>query len=394
MSSQSPVGVGVIGGGLMGREAAIAFQRWGALLDHPARPELVAVADPSADARRWFDEQGVDTVSSFTELLAFGAVDVVYVAVPHDLHEAICSETIRAGKDLLAEKPFGMDLAAARNLVTAVSESGSFVRVSSEMPFYPGAQRAIGYAASGALGPIIEARSAFLHSSDLSLSKPINWKRQRARCGDIGVMGDLGMHAVHAPFRLGWEPVSVRAILQDLVPSRPDGRGGTAACDTHENATLSCRMRAEGQRPFPVTIETKRVAPGQMNTWTFEAVGMDGGVSFTTRYPATVRRFRVGDDGEQIWEELQSGHRSVFPTITGGIFEFGFTDALLQMWAAYLAERAGVLGDRFGCATPHEALASHELFAAALDSDAGDRVVRLPSGGDLDGHQPGRDVEA
>lgn len=114
-----------------------------------------------------------------------------------------------------------------------------------------------------------------------------------------------------------------------------------------------------------------------MDTWALEVVGMDGGVAFSTRYPATTRRFRVSDRGEQVWEEVQAGHNSVFATITGGIFEFGFTDALLQMWAAYLAERAGLLGDRFGCATPAEALASHELFAAALASDRSDTVIAL-----------------
>jgi hypothetical protein len=38
------------------------------------------------------------------------------------------------------------------------------------------------------------------------------------------------------------------------------------------------------------------------------------------------------------------------------------------MWASYLAERAGALGDRFACATPDEALAAHRLFDAALRS--------------------------
>ncbi len=38
-----------------------------------------------------------------------------------------------------------------------------------------------------------------------------------------------------------------------------------------------------------------------------------------------------------------------FPTITGGIFEPGFPDCFLQMWAAFLAERAGLLGAKFGC---------------------------------------------
>jgi hypothetical protein len=40
------------------------------------------------------------------------------------------------------------------------------------------------------------------------------------------------------------------------------------------------------------------------------------------------------------------------------------------MWAAFRAERAGALDGRFGCATPREALASHEVFDAALRSHA------------------------
>jgi len=54
--------------------------------------------------------------------------------------------------------------------------------------------------------------------------------------------------------------------------------------------------------------------------------------------------------------------------ITGHIFEFGFPDALLQMWAAYFAEREGKLGDRFGCATVAEVVNSHKAFAAAMKS--------------------------
>ncbi|HSJ01676.1 MAG TPA: gfo/Idh/MocA family oxidoreductase, partial [Verrucomicrobium sp.] len=46
--------IGIIGGGLMGREMASAFGRWCALLDFDVQPELVAVADLSEPAREWF----------------------------------------------------------------------------------------------------------------------------------------------------------------------------------------------------------------------------------------------------------------------------------------------------------------------------------------------------
>jgi hypothetical protein len=47
------------------------------------------------------------------------------------------------------------------------------------------------------------------------------------------------------------------------------------------------------------------------------------------------------------------------------------------MWAAFLAERAGKLGDRLGCATVEEAVASHDLFAAALSSHREKDVVEI-----------------
>ena len=49
----------------------------------------------------------------------------------------------------------------------------------------------------------------------------------------------------------------------------------------------------------------------------------------------------------------------------------------LSVLAAFAAERAGLLGDRFGCVTPDEAVASHEVFAAALDSHRARAAVEL-----------------
>jgi len=372
--------VGIIGGGLMGREAAAAFGRWMALLDVPIVPRLVAVCDIDAERRAWFDQ--IDTVEVTTEdhrrLLEAG-VDVVYVAVPHALHGAIYRDVLEAGIDLFGEKPFGIDLPTAQSIVAAVQDSHAFSRCSSELPFFPGAQMAMAEVASGRLGQIIEARAAFLHSSDLNRNKPVNWKRKVATCGEIGVMGDLGMHVVHVPLRLGWVPTSVYATLQDIVTHRPGPNGEPVACDTIDNASLVCTIQS-GDGSFPLRLETKRIAPGHSNTWTFEVLGMEGGVSFSTRSPQIVRRFRIDPAGRQVWEEIQPGHVSVFPTITGSIFEFGFPDALLQMWAAFLIERAGRLGDRFGCATPEEALAGHRIFAAALTSAAEGRAVPLPAG--------------
>jgi predicted dehydrogenase len=189
--AQNIMRVGIIGGGLMGREAASAFARWFVLNDFPVRAELVAVCDLQQNLLDWFKQ--IPTVKLLTkdhaELLRSPDVDVVYVAVPHNLHEKMYLDVLNAGKDLLAEKPFGIDLAAAQKIAAAAKKSGRFVRCSSEFPFLPGPQRVLQAVQSGKLGCILEIHSGFHHSSDMDPTKPVNWKRQVKTCGEIGVMG-------------------------------------------------------------------------------------------------------------------------------------------------------------------------------------------------------------
>jgi len=370
------VRIGIIGGGLMGRELASALSRWVVLENFPVHAELSAVCDVSEPQRDWF--RRIPSVrllvADYHELLASPEVDVVYVAVPHHLHEKIYLDVLRAGKDLLAEKPFGIDLAAARTIAEAARTSNRFVRCSSEFPFFPGAQRAWRYVQEGQLGQMLEVHSFFHHSSDLDPTKPANWKRQVKTCGEIGVMGDLGMHTVHLPLRLGWKPASVYAQLQKIYPERPDGKGGMTACDTWDNALLHTQISVAG-KDVPLRLEMKRLAPGETNTWFFEVLGTDGGVRYSTKEPKTLWTFRR--DREQAWQRTDLGFSSAFPTITGGIFEPGFPDCFLQMWAAFLAERAGKLEGRLGCVTPQEAVQSHRIFAAALQSHREKRAVEV-----------------
>jgi predicted dehydrogenase len=366
--------IGIIGGGLMGREMASAFARWCAITDLPVRPVLRAVADLSPSSLAWFDciPSCTQKTADYKELLGNAGVDVVYVAVPHNLHEKLYCDVLAAGKDLLAEKPFGIDLPAARRILDAVHASGRFVRCSSEMPFFPGAQRALQIAAGGQVGRVLEVVSGFHHSSDLDPSKPANWKRLSATCGVGGVLNDLGMHACHVPLRLGWRPHRIYAQLQRGYSQRPDGRGGMAACDTWDNAMLHCWTEVAGE-PVPLRLEMKRLAPGATNTWFLQVLGTEGGVRFSTSEPKTLHVFERGK--EQWWKRTELGFGTPFKTVTGGIFEPGFPDVIQQMWAAFLAEREGMLDGRFGCATPEEAVATHELFAAALESERTQCVV-------------------
>lgn len=371
---------GIIGCGLMGREFASASARWCHLLKTGARPEIIAVCNRSPAPFDWF-RQYFPSVRRFSheyrEVLSNPAVEAVYVAVPHHLHQEICCAAIQAGKHLMAEKPFGIDLAANRAITDCVARHPTvFVRCASQFVFYPPAQRIGDLLDHGAFGRIIEVNAGFLHSSDLDPNKPINWKRMIEFNGEYGVMGDLGMHVCALPFRAGWRPRNVRAVLSDIVKDRPDGKGGRVACRTWENATLlSEATDATGGEPFPMTLKMQRIAPGQKNTWYIEIFGTRASVRYSTGDPKRLGWLEYSG-GEQVWGEVQTGHETAFKTITGPIFEFGFPDAILQMWAAFLHELVGrqPLKRFASCVTPEEAAQSHRLFTAALTSQKNQSV--------------------
>jgi predicted dehydrogenase len=361
---------GIIGLGLMGREFGSAAARWCHLLGEGPVPEIAGICDTNVASHAWFKDNFPSVriaTQRYEDLLGSPDIDAVYCAVPHNLHERIYRDVIRAGKHLMGEKPFGIDLAANTKILEALREKPRvFARCSSEFPYYPAAQRLISWIRENRFGRILEVRAGFHHSSDMDVTKPINWKRMVELNGEYGCMGDLGIHTEHIPFRVGWLPRSVYAVLSKIVSERPDGKGGKAPCLTWDNATLICEAAdAEGMR-FPLTLETKRMAPGATNTWFIEVLGLQASARFSTADPKSFYYSQtVGK--EQPWCRVDLGYTPPAQAITGGIFEFGFPDAVQQMWAAFLQELDGGTPP-FGCVTPEETRWSHLLQTAALRS--------------------------
>jgi len=374
---------GIIGCGLMGREFASSIARWCHLLDAAARPELVAICNRSERPFAWFTANFPSiqqTTHDYRALLENHEVDAVYVAVPHHLHQEIYCATIRAGKHLMGEKPFGIDKEANDAILDCIAEHPDLlVRCFTQFPFFPAVQRIGEMMEAGAFGRIIEVSAGFLHSSDLDSQKPLNWKRTIEFNGEYGCMGDLGMHVCQVPFRAGWIPQTVRAILSNIVKQRPDGTGGMAACNTWDNATLLCdAIDSAGGETFPLTLKTQRIAPGEKNTWYLKILGTQAAARFSTKNPKRLDLLEY-TGGEQVWGQIDMGHDTAFATIAGKIFEFGFSDAILQMWAAFLfeLEHGRPLKKFAGCATPEEAALSHRLFTAALQSHHNAAVVTV-----------------
>lgn len=376
---------GIIGCGLMGREFAVAAARWCQFTGLEVAPVISAACSGHQSSFDWFKRNfpSIQQYSTdYCDLLADPEVDAIYCSVPHHLHESIYIDTLQAGKHLFGEKPFGIDLAANEHILSvAIQNPGLVVRSTSQFPYYPGAQRIIRMAREGRFGKILEVEAGLLHSSDLNMDKPINWKRIRKLNGEYGCMGDLGLHVLHVPLRLGWRPHNVRAILSDIVPFRPDASGQQVPCDTWDNATLFCEVET-GESHFPMTLKTQRIAPGEGNTWYLCVKGTRESARFSTKFPRTLETLRYDGSSPQGWLHEDLGMASVYKTITGGIFEFGFSDAFQQMIAAFCDQVArGPQAELpFACASLEETHLHHQVLTAALESHKQRRVVEIPSG--------------
>ena len=377
---------GIVGCGTMGREFASAAARWLHLPEMTVRPEIMAICNRTLGVAKidWFTDN-IPTIQQVTNdyhgLLKNPDVDAVYIAVTHNLHEEFYLAALAAGKHLMGEKPFGIDARANAAILAGIAKHPRcFVRCASQFLFFPAVQRIGRLIVAGAFGRILEVNVGFLHCSDLNPAKLINWKRTLEFNGAYGCMGDLGPHACSVPLRAGWVPRNVRAVLSNIVSDRPDGAGGTARCETWDNATLLCEASdPDADSTFPMTIRVQRISPGQQNNWYVEILGTQASARFSLKQPDTLEMLEYEPGGEQNWQRVEMGQAATYKSITPAVFEFGASDAILQMWAAYLHELVGETPPgRFArCVTPEETASWHKLFAAALESQATGQVVEI-----------------
>jgi predicted dehydrogenase len=376
---------GLIGCGVMGREFASAAARWFHLPDISVRPEIVAICHRtlSAEKDNWF-KNNIPSIKQVTgdyrKLLDNRDVEAVYISVPHNLHREFYCAALEAGKHLMGEKPFGIDKKANDAIVACIENHPDlFVRCSSQFMFIPAVQRIGQMIEADAFGRIIEVNAGFLHCSDLDPAKPINWKRTVQFNGEYGCMGDLGPHICSVPFRARWIPLDVRAVLSNIMPERPDGKGRKVPCRTWDNATLLCQARdSKSGDTFPLSLKTQRISPGQKNNWYIEVLGTKACAKFSTNEADTLEILEY-TGGEQRWQKVFMGYKAPFKAITHNIFQFGITDAILQMWAGFLYEfDKGKPFTRFcGCVTGEETTLWHRLFTAALKSHKTGAAVAL-----------------
>ena len=120
------IGIGIVGGGYMGKAHAVAMQTVGAVFATTLRPhlEMICTTSPDGAAAKARQFGFARSTGDWRVLVADPAVEAVVIASPQETHREIALAALALGKPVFCEKPLGMGLQDSRIMVRAAEDSG------------------------------------------------------------------------------------------------------------------------------------------------------------------------------------------------------------------------------------------------------------------------------
>lgn len=171
-----------------------------------SRSQLVAVASRSLKtARDYASEWDIPIAfGSYDDMLASDQVDAVYIGLPNDLHAEWSIRAMQAGKHVLCEKPFALNVAEVDRMIAASHSTGMVLAEAFMYRHHPQTLEVKRLVDGGAIGGVRFVRGTF----SFPLSRPDD-VRLRPEWGG-GCLWDVGCYPLSfARFLLGAEPVEV-----------------------------------------------------------------------------------------------------------------------------------------------------------------------------------------
>ena len=266
------IGIGLVGGGYMGKAHAVAMSAVGAIFDTALRPrlELIAASSP-ASAEGYRKAYGfARAADSWQALVADPRVEAVIIASPQSTHRAIAEAAFAAGKPVFCEKPLGASLADAQAMVAAAAASGLPNMIGFNYVRTPATRFVRQLLAEGAIGNLTWFRGEHTEDFLADPALPATW-RTSGRAN--GAMGDLAPHMINCTLALMGDIAELSARIETVHTSRP-GTPGTV--DNDDQAQLMLRF-ASGVMGH---LFISRVATGRKMGYAYEIHGTKGAIRF------------------------------------------------------------------------------------------------------------------
>jgi phthalate 4,5-cis-dihydrodiol dehydrogenase len=229
-SAGKPVGLGIAGLGMAGAvmvRAAAAH----------AGVRLAAAADPHEPPRTAFARDfNTAAYADFDELCADPAVDVVYIASPHQFHASHATRAASAGKHVILEKPMALTLADCDAIIAAVEHAKVHLIVGHTHAFDPAVREMRRIVASGELGSL-GMIAAWNYTN--FLYRPRRPEELDTAQGG-GILFNQVPHQIDMVRTIaGTRLRSVRAQATKLDPARPTEGSAVAFLDFEDGAAAS-----------------------------------------------------------------------------------------------------------------------------------------------------------
>lgn len=375
------VGIGLVGVGWMGAVHSVAYGRARVhYADCAGVARLVIAADESERrARHATDELGYETsTTDWREVVEHPDVEGVSITVPNELHEEVARAAAAAGKHIWIEKPVGRFPSETASIAAAVESAGVRSIVGFNYRQAPAVRHAKHLIDSGALGSIDHFRSQWVAAYAASPRGVLSWRFRREQAG-LGILGDLGSHAVDlAQYLLG--PIeSVTARTATIVKERPLPSAAGTHFDVVEGGELASVENEDAvwslvhfERGVTGTIESSRVAVGPQARYAFEVHGSEGAVAWDFERMNELSLFLPLENGDRGYARVPMGpqHEPFARFQPGPGLSMGYDDLKVIEAALFLDSIA--TGEQ-GEPGVREALAAAKAIAAMERSSASGR---------------------
>ncbi|WP_425037781.1 Gfo/Idh/MocA family protein [Primorskyibacter sp. S187A] len=319
---QREIGIGIVGGGYMGKAHAVAMSSVGALFDTQLRPRLEMVAARSEDSAETYRAAYgfARGTSDWRTLVADPKVEAIVIASTQDTHRAIAEAAFALGKPVLCEKPLGASIEDARAMTAAAKAAGVINMIGFNYARTPATQYARKLLAEGAIGRPTWYRGEHTEDFLADPDTPYNW-----RCSGraTGTMGDLAPHPVNCALALMGPVASVMAEIETVHSERP---GGKVDNDDHAQMMVRFESGVLGH------IYASRTATGRKMGYAYEIHGTQGAIRFDGEDQNALWLYKAdGPEAQRGFTKILTGpeHPDYLPFCQGPGHGTGYQDQII-----------------------------------------------------------------
>lgn len=264
------IGIGILGGGYMGKAHSVAMASVGAVFNTALRPrlEMICACSPES-AERYRAAYGfARATDDWRALVNDPAVEAIVIATPQETHRDIAEAAFALGKPVFCEKPLGASIEESAAMVAAAKKAGVVNMTGFNYIRTPASQFARKLIADGAIGDVTWFRGEHTEDFYADPEAPATWRTTGMA---NGTMGDLAPHMINAALALLGPIDQVMADVETVHADRP---GGKVTNDDH--AQMMCRF-ANGVMGH---MYFSRVATGRKMGYAYEISGTKGAIRF------------------------------------------------------------------------------------------------------------------